>query len=131
MLELILLALNGFNFNTGTLINGIGALQVLFFSILAVASYFKEMEHNSFENAIAFVYAAFLFAYGGVTILYVLNYFKISTLKDPNEFFLVLCRIALVGPINQLWFVALCIQTGSCQKQKIRFQVSLPYFFFA
>ena len=86
--ELMVCTLNGINHFSGIIINGIGALMVLAFSVVGLAGYFKEIEHSPYEHSIAFMYAAFLFAYGSVAMIYSLNFFKVAAVNDPNEFFL-------------------------------------------
>ncbi|MBS1666229.1 MAG: hypothetical protein JST58_02525 [Bacteroidetes bacterium] len=86
--ELLIATLNGINQFSGVIIDGVGALLVLAFSLVGLAGYFKEIEHSPYEHGIAFIYAAFLFAYGSVAMIYSLNYFKVATVNDPNEFFL-------------------------------------------
>jgi hypothetical protein len=86
--ELIMMIWNGFDNTLNIAIIGIGALLVLVFSIIGLIDYLKDIEHSSFENTIAFIYAAFLFAYGGTTMIYILNYLNVATTSDPDEFFL-------------------------------------------
>jgi hypothetical protein len=88
LFELMITILDGFTTNTGIVVIGLGSLIVLFFCLWGLTDYFRELEHSSFQNFIAFIYAAFLFAYGSATMIHVLNYLKVSTVNDPNEFFL-------------------------------------------
>ena len=88
LFELLMIIWNGVDNASNIVIIGLGSLLVMIFSIAGLVRYFKEMEHSSFENAMAFVYAAFLFAYGGTTMIYILNYLNVATTNDPDEFFL-------------------------------------------
>ncbi len=88
LFELLLIIWNGLDENSNVVIIGIGSLIVLVYSVIALIEYIKEIEHSPFENVMAFANAAFLFAYGGITMIYILNYLNVATTSDPDEFFL-------------------------------------------
>lgn len=88
LFEMLMMIWNGLDNESNIIIIGLGSLLVLVYSIIGLVEYMKEMEHSRFENAMAFVNAAFLFAYGGTTMIYILNYLNIAATNDPDEFFL-------------------------------------------
>jgi hypothetical protein len=88
LFELVMMIWNGLENDSNIIIIGLGALLVLMFSIAGLVDYLREMEHSSFQNTMAFIYAAFLFAYGGTTMIYILNYLNVANTNDPDEFFL-------------------------------------------
>jgi len=88
LFEMLMMIWNGLDNSSNIIIIGIGSLLVLVYSIIGLVEYMREIEHSPFENAMAFVNAAFLFAYGGTTMIYILNYLNIATTNDPDEFFL-------------------------------------------
>ncbi len=88
LFELVMMIWNGLDNTSNIVIIGLGSLLVLIFSIAGLVGYLKNMEHSSFDNTMAFIYAAFLFSYGGTTMIYVLNYLNVATTTDPDEFFL-------------------------------------------
>jgi hypothetical protein len=58
---------------------GIGVLLILVYSITGLWKYLKKMEHDQFENAMAYVYGSFLFAYGTYLIIYLFYYYLRAT----------------------------------------------------
>jgi hypothetical protein len=88
LFELVMMIWNGSDNTSNIVIIGLGSLVVLIFSIAGLVDYLKNMEHSSFDNTLAFIYASFLFAYGGTTMIYILNYLNVATTNDPDEFFL-------------------------------------------
>ena len=64
----------GYNFSTSNAIIGAGLLITLFYCITGLIQFMKQMEHTPFENSIAFVYAALLFAYSSFLIIYIFTH---------------------------------------------------------
>ena len=67
--ELVLVTWKGAGFTSSFLFIGSGVLLVLAYSIIGLVHYMKKMEHTPFENSMAYIYAALLFAYGSFLIL--------------------------------------------------------------
>jgi len=67
--ELALMGWKGYAFTSGFLFVGSGVALVLAFSISGLVHYMKKMEHTSFENSMAYVYASLSFAYGSFLII--------------------------------------------------------------
>jgi hypothetical protein len=57
---------------------GIGVLLILVFSVIGLLQYLKKMEPDRFDDSMAFVYAALLFAYGTYMIIYLVYYLRVS-----------------------------------------------------
>ncbi len=117
LFELLMIIWNGFENSSNIIIIGIGSLIVLVYSIIGLVEYMKEMQHSPFENVMAFIYAAFLFAYGGTTMIYILNYLNVATTSDPDEFFLYYVGLLLSSLLTcfGLWQYA---ETPSFYKSK-------------
>jgi hypothetical protein len=105
LFEMLMMIWNGLENGSNVIIIGIGSMLVLIYSIIGLIEYIQEIEHSSFENAYAFVNAAFLFAYGGTTMIYILNYLNIATTSDPDEFFLYYVGLLLSALLTSfgLW----------------------------
>jgi hypothetical protein len=72
IVEVLLLVVKGYTYSW-PLIIGAGVLLVLAYSVVGLWQYLKKMEHDRFENSMAFVYAALLFAYGTYLIIFLLS----------------------------------------------------------
>lgn len=57
---------------------GAGVSLIVAYSIMGLWKYLMEMEHDRFENAMAYIYGAFLFAYGTYLIIYLIYYLRAS-----------------------------------------------------
>lgn len=75
--ELLLVARKGYAAAWPVVI-GVGVLLILVFSVTGLLQYLKKMEPDRFEDSMAFVYAALLFAYGTYMIIYVVYYLHVS-----------------------------------------------------
>lgn len=98
-----LVAWKGFNFSTSNLIIGAGLFITLFYCISGLVQFMKQMEHTPFENAIAFVYAALLFAYSSFLIIYIFIHIHekgADTSKD--SFLLYYIGLSLSATITNL-----------------------------
>jgi hypothetical protein len=70
--EAILLLAKGYTYSWPVIV-GTGVVLVLVYSVVGLWQYVKKMEHDRFENSMAFVYAALLFAYGTYSIIFCLS----------------------------------------------------------
>jgi len=95
LFECGIVAWKGHNFDSSTIIIGVGGLLCLIFSSWGIVEYFQKIEHNSFENAMGFIYAGFIFNYGLSIVIYIFNYlnFKKETI-DSNLFIYYLSVIS-------------------------------------
>ena len=66
--EILLFQWKGYAFTFNAVLVGSGL--VLIFCITGLVQFMREMEHTSFENSMAFVYGAMLFAYGSFLLIY-------------------------------------------------------------
>lgn len=75
--EALLVSGKGYKYSWPVVI-GVGVAIILTVTITGLWQYLKKMEHDRFENSLAFVHAAFLFAYGTYLIIYLLYYLRTS-----------------------------------------------------
>ena len=75
--ESLLIGWKGYAFSWPMIV-GTGVALIVGFSIAGLWQYLKKMEHDQFENSMAFVHGAFLFAYGTYLIIYLLYYLRTS-----------------------------------------------------
>jgi hypothetical protein len=79
LFEVIIVAWKGYNLTSSTIIIGLGTFLAITFGIMGVMEYVQKVEHTSFENAMVFVYASILFAYGIFVIIYFFSYLNPNT----------------------------------------------------
>lgn len=75
--ESLLIGEKGYAFSWPIVV-GVGVSLIVGLSIMGLWLYLKKMEHDKFENSMAFVHGAFLFAYGTYLIIYLLFYLRTS-----------------------------------------------------
>jgi len=75
--ESLLIGQKGYAFSWPIVV-GVGVSLIVGFSITGLWLYLKKMEHDRFENSMAFIHGAFLFAYGTYLIIYLLFYLRAS-----------------------------------------------------
>jgi hypothetical protein len=95
LFELVTIGLNGYNDSSNMIIIGTGTVLALAYSVVGITQYFKKMEHDSFENAMGFVYASFLFSYGIFSIIYGFSYIKVKGAAKLDIFFLYYSSVIL------------------------------------
>jgi hypothetical protein len=100
--ELTLVAWKGYNFISGTAVIGTGLLLILTFTIIGLVQYMKRMEHTAFENSMAFVYAALLFAYGSFLIVYIFHIRGSSGINSQDTFLLYYISLLLSAATTTL-----------------------------
>ena len=69
--ESVLIGQKGYTYSWPIVV-GTGVSLILVYTVSGLWQYLKKMEHNRFENSMAYVYAALLFAYGTYLIIYLL-----------------------------------------------------------
>jgi len=82
------------------IIIGAGVLLILIYSITGLWQYLKKMEHNPFENSMAYVYAALLFAYFTYLIIYFLSYYKKSMCDEADSFLIYYISLLLSAAVT-------------------------------
>ena len=99
--ELLLVARNGYT-SSWRLIIGAGVVLVLAYSVVGLWQYLKKMEHDRFENSMAFVYAALLFAYGTYLIIFLLSLFPKSsqTYNEADSFLMYYISLSLAAVLT-------------------------------
>lgn len=100
-MEAILVAVKGYTWSWPFFI-GAGVLLVLTYSVVGLFQYLKKMEHDKFENSMAFVYAALLFAYGTYLIIFFLSLFPKSanTYNEADSFLMYYISLSLAAVLT-------------------------------
>jgi uncharacterized membrane protein HdeD (DUF308 family) len=81
--EAIMIAWMGFNFDSDTIIIGIGSLVCLILNIWGISNYFMKVEHTKTENVLVYVFAGFIFYYGLFAVVWRYNYLRPSGQEKP------------------------------------------------
>ena len=99
--EAFLIAEKGYSYSWHFII-GAGVLLVLAYSVVGLWQYLKKMEHDRFENSMAFVYAALLFAYGTYLIIFLLSLFPKSsqTYNEADSFLMYYISLSLAAVLT-------------------------------
>jgi hypothetical protein len=96
--EIIMIVWKGYNWDSNTIIIGVGSFICLILNIWGTTLYLRDVEHTPEENVRVFVNAGFIFYYGLFAVVYVFNYIKFSRITLPYIVF-----------IN---YFSICIATG-------------------
>lgn len=99
--ESVLVRLHGNGFLI--LIIGSGLAIIILYSVLGLWEYLKKMEHTRFENSMVFMYAALLFSYGSMLIIYIfshLHHGSGATSGDTDSFLLYYLSLLLSAAIT-------------------------------
>jgi hypothetical protein len=81
--ESIMIFWMGFNFDSSTVIIGIGSLVCLILNIWGISNYFMKVEHTETENVLVFVFSGFIFYYGLFAVVWRYNYLEYSGTQKP------------------------------------------------
>ncbi len=81
--ESILLRLRG-DSSLGLII-GSGLGIIILYSLMGLLDYVKKMEHTRFENSMVYVYAALLFSYGSMLIIYVFAHYHHAVATNSHD----------------------------------------------
>lgn len=104
--ETVLLLAKGYTYSWPVIICA-GVLLVLIYSAIGLWQFFKQMEHDRFENSMAFVYAALIFAYGTYLIIFLLSYLPRSAgsynLQDSYLMYYISLALAAALTIAGIW----------------------------
>jgi hypothetical protein len=105
--ELIVVLWKGHNYDSSTIIIGLGILVLFVYSFLGLAQYFKKIEHSPFENVMGFVYAGFIFYDGLWVVIYIFNYlnYRKETVQ-ANQFlnYLSIILATILTSVGLLWY---------------------------
>ncbi|HWB93679.1 MAG TPA: hypothetical protein VG605_17585 [Puia sp.] len=99
--EAVLVAEKGYTYSWPLFI-GAGVVLVLAYSVAGLWQYLKKMEHDRFENSMAFVYASLLFAYGTYLIIFLLSLFPKSsqTYNEADSFLMYYISLSLAAVLT-------------------------------
>ena len=104
--EVVLLLAKGYTYSWPVIIAA-GVLLVLTYSVVGLWQYVKKMEHDRFENSMAFVYAALIFAYGTYLIIFLLSYLPApgskNNLQDSYLMYYISLALAAVLTCAGIW----------------------------
>jgi len=104
--EVVLLSAKGYTYSWPVIIAA-GVLLVLTYSVVGLWQYVKKMEHDRFENSMAFVYAALIFAYGTYLIIFLLSYIPgppaKNNLQDSYLMYYIGLALAAVLTCAGIW----------------------------
>jgi hypothetical protein len=98
--ESLLIGQKGYAFSWPIVV-GTGVSLIVGLSIAGLWQYLKKMEHDRFDNSMAFVHGAFLFAYGTYLIIYLLFYLRTSgTYNEADSSLLYYTSVLLSAVIT-------------------------------
>lgn len=105
--ELVVVLWKGHNFDSSTIIIGLGILVLFVYSFWGLAQYFQKIEHDPFENVMGFVYAGFIFYDGLWVVIYIFNYlnFRKDTVQ-ANQFlnYLSIILATVLTSVGLWWY---------------------------
>ena len=85
VVEILNAFVNGLKYDSLKYTMGVGLLLVLVALMWEITCYLKRIEHSNLEKALLFILAALLFEYGSYIVVYVFDFFVIST-NDIDNF---------------------------------------------
>ena len=99
--ESVLIGQKGYTYSWPIVV-GTGVSLILVYTVSGLWQYLKKMEHNRFENSMAYVYAALLFAYGTYLIIYLLYFFRKSAsgYNEADSFLLYYTSLLLSAVVT-------------------------------
>ncbi|MDR3713928.1 MAG: hypothetical protein P4L51_13990 [Puia sp.] len=100
--EVAILDRRGYNFESASIIIGIGLLLVMLFCVAGILEYMKNVEHSHFETSLVFIYAALLFAYSGFLIIYIFSQLHDYKADNADSFLLYYISLSLSAFITSL-----------------------------
>lgn len=123
--EAVLLLARGYTWAWPVIICA-GVLLVLVYSVIGLWQFFKQMEHNRFENSMAFIYAALIFAYGTYLIIFWLSYLPKSdngyNLQDSYLMYYISLALAAALTSAGIWSYGL--RSGKTRSFRPRYSSS-------
>ena len=102
--EAIMIFWKGHNYDSNTVIIGVGTILTFGYSLWRLAQYFQKMEHNDLENTIVFVYASYVFYFGIFLIIWVFNYLNFRKETVSENLFLYYLSIILATLVTSIGF---------------------------
>jgi hypothetical protein len=99
--ESVLIGQKGYTYSWPIVV-GIGVSLILVYTVSGLWQYLKKMEHNRFENSMAYVYAALLFGYGTYLIIYLFYFFRKSAsgYNEADSFLLYYTSLLLSAVVT-------------------------------
>jgi hypothetical protein len=112
--ESVLIAHKGYS-SAWPIIIGVGVLVILGYSVAGLWQYLKKMEHNRFENSMAYVYAALLFGYFTYFIIYLVSFYKKAFYNEEDSVFVYYTSLLLSAAVTTMG-----IWSYGIRKKKVR-----------
>ena len=100
--EVVMIMWKGNNFDSSTVIIGLGSLLTFGFGFWKLADYFQKIEHSAEENTLGFIYAGFVFYYGIFLIIWVFNYLNYKKETVPENEFIYYLSIILATIVTSI-----------------------------
>ena len=104
LFEAIMVFWKGHNYDSNTVIIGVGTLLTFGYSLWRLAEYFQKMEHSDLENTMVFVNASFVFYFGIFLIIWVFNYLNFRKETVAENLFLYYLSIILATLVTSIGF---------------------------
>jgi len=102
--EAIMIFWKGHNYDSNTVIIGVGTILAFGFSLWRLAEYFQKMEHTELENTMVFINAAYVFYFGIFLIIWVFNYLNFRKETVSENLFLYYLSIILATMVTSIGF---------------------------
>lgn len=101
LFEWIVLIRKGHNFESSTIIIGVGSFIAMIYCLMGIGQYFSKVQHNYFESTLGFVYAGFIFYYGLGLVVYYFSYLNFQKSTVPYTLFVynlsLICATGLIS----------------------------------
>jgi len=102
--EAIMVFWKGNNYDSNTVIIGVGAMLTFGYSLSLLAGYFQKMEHTDLENTMVFAYASYVFYFGIFLIIWVFNFLNFRKETVLENLFLYYLSIILATLVTSIGF---------------------------
>ena len=102
--EILNAFVNGLKYDSLKYTMGVGLLLVLVALMWEITCYLKRIEHSNLEKAMLFIFAALLFEYGSYIVVYVFDFFVIST-NDIDNFLIYYISSIIAIAIASIGFL--------------------------
>lgn len=104
LFEAVMIFWKGHNYDSNTIIIGVGTILTFGYSLWRLAQYFQKMEHTDLENTMVFVYASYVFYFGIFLIIWVFNYLNFRKETVSENLFLYYLSIILATLVTCIGF---------------------------
>lgn len=114
--QLINFLIQGWNYQAATYVLGLSLITILVVLFWEVYHYMSKLYHSDYQNAMIFMHASLLFAYGSFVIVYIFDYcIKIGS---PMDTYLIYYISTIIALMISLWGF-----TYNHKKQKTEWEI--------